>query len=246
MGSHSTFETGLDHKSLRKPDGFVSVLTSLFSEMTSHAGRVGVLVGVIFLIGLGIAIWMNQKDVQTSASRNALYLAEKAYEGEFKQLLIGGQKVNYQKIPVDAHFTKSIPLLKQVEASFRSTPAAYGARMKLGQIYFEHSAYEQALPWFQKAVEGAKGWDKAIALASLAYTYENMGQAAEAIQAYQKALNLGGVGMKGDLLLGVARCYMASRDVTQARNTYDQILKDLPNTDTARSAEFYKSQLPAS
>jgi tetratricopeptide (TPR) repeat protein len=116
--------------------------------------------------------------------------------------------------------------------------------MKLGTLYFDHGDFAKALPWFEKAAQSASGsFERALALSSVAYTQENLGKPSDAVQTYQKALNLGEGGLKGDLLLGMARSYEALQDTAKARSSYDQILKDLPGTEYAKSAELYKGWL---
>jgi tetratricopeptide (TPR) repeat protein len=154
------------------------------------------------------------------------------------------EKLRYQKMDVDAKLPHAVQKLKEVEQSYAGTRPAFEARLKLGDLYYNHGDYSKSLPWFQKAVDSSPGkLEKALALSSLGYTYENLSQHNEAIQAYQKANSLGQPTVKGDLLLGIARCYEALHDSVKARSTYDQILTELPNTEFSKSAELYKNQL---
>jgi len=154
------------------------------------------------------------------------------------------EKVRYQKMDVDAKLPRAVQKLKEVEQTYAGTRPAFEAHLKLGDLYYDHGNYAKSLPWFQKAIEAAPGkLEKALALSSLAYTYENLSQHLEAIQTYQKANSLGQPSVKGDLLLGIARCYEALHDSAKARSTYDQILTELPNSEFSKSAELYKNQL---
>ena len=105
-------------------------------------------------------------------------------------------------------------------------------------------AFEKAQPWYQKAADTAKGkFEKSLSLSALGYSFENLGKHANAIESFQKALDLGENSLKGDLLLALARCYGSIHDVAKARSTYDRVLSDLPNTEYAKNAELYKNQL---
>lgn len=149
-----------------------------------------------------------------------------------------------QKLDVDANFPEAVKKLKAVETDFGKTRAAHEARLKLGNLYYNHGEYAKAVAWYEKAVSSAPGnFEKTLALSALGYTYENLGKPSEAVQTYQKAVNLGEGGLKGDLLLGMARSYEALHDTAKARSTYDQILSELSGTDYAKSAEVYKSWL---
>ena len=107
-----------------------------------------------------------------------------------------------------------------------------------------HGEFTKALPWYEKASDSAPdSFEKALAFSSLGYVHESLGKPTEALQSFQKALNLGEGSLKGDLLMGVARSYEAVHDSANARSTYDKILTELPNTEYAKSAELFKDQL---
>ena len=145
---------------------------------------------------------------------------------------------------VDTHYPEAVKKLKAVDQDFTKTRPAFEARLKLGNLYFNHGNFEKALPWFQKAVDTAPAkLEKALALSAVGYTYENLGKGNTAIQSFQKAIDLGESSVKGELLIAIARCYEEIHDTAKARSTYDQILSELPNTEYAKNAEVYKSQL---
>ncbi len=182
----------------------------------------------------------------TSATANTAKTGDKKDTASEESRLAGEarEKLRYQKMDVDAKLPGAVKKLIQVEQSFTGTRSAFEARLKLGDLYYNHGDYAKALPWFQKAIDSAPAkLEKALALSSLGYTYENLSQLNDAIQSYQKANNLGQSSVKGDLLLGIARCYEALHDSAKARSTYDQILTELPNTEFSKSAELYKNQI---
>jgi tetratricopeptide (TPR) repeat protein len=266
----SSVGTGIDRKSLKRPDGFVSTVGRFFSSMNNHTtGLIAALVGLIAL-GVVAGVWMNRIEAKTEAARNALYLAEKAMGTELKAVAekvkvpsASPQKnqkkdqdsalalqsaqmesASIQKLDVDSTFPEAVKKFKAVENEYGGTRAAHEARLKLGNLYYNHGDYGKAVAWYEKAVSSAPGnFEKTLALSALGYTYENLGKPSEAVQTYQKALNLGEGGLKGDLLLGMARSYEALHDTAKARSTYDQILSELSGTDSAKSAEVYKSWL---
>lgn len=154
------------------------------------------------------------------------------------------EAATYKKLDVDAQFPETLKKLKALEQDYGKTRPAFDARLKLGDLYFQHGAFDKALPWYKKAAETAPGhFEKTLALSSLAYLNENAGKLNEAIQSYQQAIDIGEVSLKGDLLLGLARCYEAIHDSAKARSIYDKIITDLPNSEFAKSAELYKGML---
>jgi TolA-binding protein len=78
----------------------------------------------------------------------------------------------------------------------------------------------------------------------LGHTQANLDKQKEAIQSYQKGVELGeGDSIKGEALLGMARSYEALQDTARARSVYDQIISELSNTEYQQAAEIFKSQL---
>lgn len=259
----STFSTSgsdIDRRSLKRPDGFMTSLSGIFSQLISKSSILaGCAVGLI-AIGVGIALFMNQLESKSKNARNALFLAEKALAAEVKGFASHevskeantthkGQsdssldEVAFKKLDVDVRFPDGVQKLKAIVQEFRGTRAALDAQVKLGDLYYNHGEFSKALPWFEKAAGSSSGIEKATALSSMGYTYENLGQPQEAITFFQKAINLGEASLKGDLLLALGRCYEALHDFAKARSTYDKILSELSNTEYAKSAEIAKSQL---
>lgn len=234
VSSYSSTQSGIDRKSLKKPDHFMVSITRFFTQISKHTVLFFGGIAGLFLLGVGGAFYAQHREARNEAARNALYLAEKSLEKDAKAT--AG--------PVETQYADSIQKLKGVESGFGSGRAVFEARLKLGDLYLNHGDPNQASTWYIKAVDVAPGrLEKGLALSALAYAQENLEKPNEALQSFQKALNLGEASLKGDLLLGIARCYSAMQDSAKARSTYDQILTDLPNTEYSRTAEILKNRL---
>ncbi len=257
----STAGTHIDRKSLKRPDGFTAMVSSFMKGLSKQTGLFIAILGGLLAIGVGIALYINRLEAKSLSARNAFYQAEKAWETEFKALdarenpkqkestkeapSAATEALLFKKLDVDAQFPEAIKKLKAVDSEFATTRSAYEARLKLANLYYHHGNYEKALPWYQKALETAPNkLEKAIALTSLGYTLESLGKPTDALQFFQKAVNLGEGSLKGDLLLAVARNYEALQDTANARSTYEKIILELPNTEFSKAAETYKAQLP--
>jgi tetratricopeptide (TPR) repeat protein len=238
------------------PTGFA--LSSNTRQITITAVAV---VGVI----AAASYFMSSKDSKSEAARSALFIAQKSVETETKALTpapaapakvdakaakdaktpaVPVEDVSFKRLDVDAKYPESIKKLNGVITDFSGTRAAFDARMQLGELYFNHGEATKALPVFQAAVDSApNSLEKALALSATAAAQENQSMFKEARETYEKAINLGEASVKGDLLLGSARTSLALKDTAKAKQTYEQILNQLPNTEYSRYAEALKAQL---
>jgi TolA-binding protein len=174
------------------------------------------------------------------AAREARAKQAKQNEEDTKKL----EAVVYQKLDVDAKYVQTLAKYRAVIEQYPGTQAAFEARLGLGDLYYAHGDSARALPVFQEAFDKTSGsHNKAVALSSVGYAQENQGKTLDALNTFQKALDLGETGLKGDLLLAIARCQEALHDTAKAKATYEQIISQLPNTESSRTAELLKAQL---
>ena len=267
MASTPESNVHFDPSVLRNRDDFFSTVYRFFDGLSQHKAAMAVVIGLAIAGGVGGALLMSRHDAQSEAGKNALFIAQKAFDDEMKSLA-GVKKPEataepkkeskdveaaaakrledqaYAPLDVDARFPNTVQKFKAVISQYSGTRAGYEARMNLASIYFDHGRAAQALPLLTEAVNAAPGgFEKALALSAVGYSQENLGKHAEALLAFEKALNIGEAGIKGDLLLAIARCHEALHDTAKARSTYDRILAELPTTDAAKTAETLKAQL---
>jgi tetratricopeptide (TPR) repeat protein len=265
--------TELDRKTLKRPDDFVVALREFFAGLFKHTRAILVVLGALFAAGLAFAVIANQREERAEAGRNALYKARATLEKELKDLAValapptpapasekkgkdadkkpdptppppGPETVAFRKFDVDAKLAGGLKGLQAVTAEFGDTRAGFEAKLMLGDLYYDHGHPAKAVQWYQAASEAARaGLEKAMALSSLGYALEGSGKAAEAAATFEKALDLGEAGLKGDLLLSVARAHELAKEPAKAKAAYDRILSQLPNTDHAKTAESLKAQL---
>jgi tetratricopeptide (TPR) repeat protein len=263
--SSSYSSSHLDRKLLKRPDRFMSVFTNAFDQLGKHFGLFVVTIGACFVLGLAGAYYLSYRESQAQVTNNLLYLAKKSIEVELSALPgqkeasqdgskegaqgafkdVSKESISFKKLDIDAQIPKSVQKLKELEQAYPSSRAAYESRLILGALYYDHGDYAKALPWYEKAVQSApKGLEKALSLISLGHTQANLDKQKEAIQSYQKGVELGeGDSIKGEALLGMARSYEALQDTARARSVYDQIISELSNTEYQQAAEIFKSQL---
>jgi TolA-binding protein len=126
---------------------------------------------------------------------------------------------------------------------YSGTRAAFEALLAMGALYSNHGEPAKAVSWLQKATESApSSADRAEAYFSLGYALEGSGKYSEAVQAYQNAMSAGEPVAKADLLLAIARNQDLMGDKAKSGATYDQIIKEYPNSDQAHTAVSLKAQ----
>ena len=263
----SKTSTEIDRKTLKQPDSFMTALKKFFDKLAERRKELLAVLVAFVLVGIGISLYLNHKENQAELARAAFFKAEQVLESELKVIAEANvppaekkkntdskgqeppqqssvEKIAYKKFAVDSQLAKSTTMFRDVEKKYKGTRSAFDARLALGDLYFDHGDAEKSISWYEKATKTAPSKaDKTIAFYALGYAYENTKKLSDALGAYEKALASDNGTLKGDLLLALARCYEGQRDISKAKITYDKIIAQLPNTDSAKSAEVFKANL---
>jgi tetratricopeptide (TPR) repeat protein len=231
---------------------------------------VSLVLGVIVIAAVFVGI-RSQKQSKAQAANNAIFHAQKSYETEMKALATSvaatqaaaapekakdkskkeaatppapsPESVMFTKTDVDAKFPETLKNYRTVVEQFPGTRAAFEALLAMGSLYSNHGQHDKAVSWLEKAGQMAPtASDRGEAYYSLGYALEGSGKYAEAVQAYEKALKSGEPMSKADVLLAIARNQELLGDKAKARETYDQVIKQFPNTDQAHTAETLKAE----
>ncbi|MDR2727630.1 MAG: tetratricopeptide repeat protein [Chitinispirillales bacterium] len=90
----------------------------------------------------------------------------------------------------DEQFDKALASFSDVANNFRHTPLASMSAFMMGSIYLQQNNYDQAVTWFEAAVNGRgeSGFVKAQAYEGLAAAYEEKGDAVNAVRYLEKVL----------------------------------------------------------
>lgn len=245
-------------KSFKGSGSGVEILYQWIDRLAGNSRALITLVILFVGISAAGAFLMSRREARSDLAKNALFIAEKSMDRELKALMPVPPKTKasppplppnsdlylYKKLDVEAKFPESIKKLKAIDADFGSARAAFEARLALGDLYFDHGEPAKAIPWYEKAVNSAPAtFEKVLALSAVGYAYENSGRPKDAIQFFEKAISYGEASVKGDLLLALARSYELLHDTGKARNIYEQIQSQLPNTEYAKAAQAFKALL---
>ena len=287
MSTSATSNIHLDRKSLRRPDGFFSMVSSFFDAASKNTRAMGILLGALLAIGIVAAFIQNRNAAQADLARSELYLARKSVEKELiafastdpewkaqaakskeerkkaaeknkakdakgaakKDEALEEEKptaeaVAFRKLDVDAKVPTGVKNLTTVTQKFSGTRAAFEARLALGDLYYQHGQSVKSLPFYEEASKSSPStFDRALAYYSLGYAYESAAKLPEAQQAFDRALSMGETGLRGELLLSIARIQEARGQKDEAKKTYDRVISELPSSEYSRSAEMLRTEI---
>lgn len=273
MPSFSDTASGLDRKSLKRPDQFQSGIGGIFNNLSKNTGALLGLSALVIALGAGGAYLASHGKTKESDARNAMFKARQSYDKELAALAVTtssgassgipkettdkkdsektitspadpAEGAAFRKVDVESKFAESLKSYREVAEKFDGTRAAFESNLTIGDLFFNHGEAGKAVPYYEKAKGMASGKiEKAMSEYALGYGLEASGKPAEAIVSYEKALKETDTGLKGDILLAIARSHEAKQEKTQALATYDQVLTQLPNTEYAKTAEIFKARL---
>lgn len=260
--------TSINPKELKRPDAFTQTTRSFFDTVLEKRGVVGALAGVILVAGIAGSIWSDKKKSSLNLAKKDLREAKIALEQELiaqapktleesqgKPAVPGGailsdeqrlDMVRFKKLDVQAVLSVGIGKLKEVAEKHRGTPVARDALWMLGDAYFHHGVPAEAIVWYRQLLKDSQdGFDKVSTAYSLGMAQENAGQFADAIATFEIALAAGKNessegGLKGSILMAMARCHEKLGANPKAIEVYDRVIKELPNSTQSKAAEIQK------
>lgn len=252
----------LDRKQIKRPDAFLEQANSLMRSIGDHSKTISAALALVFLLALGAALLNSFSERKTEAADSALFSA--------KNTLTQGLSKSKPKAPAtpgmpglpgqtppvppttaqtpsvswDEAVKPGLAALAKVTQDYPGTRAAFEAYLTIGDTYFEHGQFAQAIVPYQAAVEGAKPRSaRPLALHALAYAFENEKKYNEAIEALRRILSSGDTSLKSDTTLALGRNFELLGDKPKALEQYKQVVKEFPNTAAAKAAEAGISHL---
>ncbi len=182
-----------------------------------------------------------KKALEKNKSKDAKAAAKKDEAAEDEKPT--AEAVAYRKFDVDSKIPTGVKSLTAVAQKFSGTRSAFEARLALGDLYYQHGQAEKSVPFYEEASKSAPStFDRALAYYSLGYAYENAAKLPEAQQAFDRALSMGETGLRGELLLSIARVQEARGQKDDAKKSYERIISELPNSEYSRSAEMLRTE----
>lgn len=134
--------------------------------------------------------------------------------------------------------------LGKVATQHSGTIAGFQAAMVVAKHYLEAGNSTEAIRFYELASKSAKETvEKGAVYFGWGVALENARQFDQAALQFERAVNTGEPAFKGLALLGWARSKVQTQDTKKAKEVYERIARELPNTADAQTAEMEKSKL---
>jgi len=197
------------------------------------AWRWGVLAGTGILLGLGLGgvLWYGLTQ-RHAAGLEALAAPTALYRQALAE-------------PPEAEPAEAIQALRAFLAAYPRHRAAPQAWYSLGNLLYQTGAYDEALEAFGQVARRGEGVLVGLSRLGLGYTWEAKGDWARALEAYREGQKGARPGefLAGEFLLGIARSQEQLEQPAEAAATYQQFLRDLPQSVRADEVRARRARL---
>ncbi|MDG5813572.1 tetratricopeptide repeat protein [Chitinispirillales bacterium ANBcel5] len=145
----------------------------------------------------------------------------------------------------DENLDDAIVLFGDAANNFGNTPQGKMSAFMLGSIYFEQQKYLQAIEWFQLAVTNmsSAGFVGAQALVGIATSHEALGNEAEAMQYYERALRDQRISFNHASIRWKMALLSAPSDTQRSQTLLQEIISDPEATDYHSKAQNFLASL---
>lgn len=251
-------------KELKGPDAFVSTSDRVFAWIEQHARSISLLCAVVLIGAVGYTAnnWWNHRQEEKAAEKlygpeNELKKAEEKIRDEraekMKALANPTSKAKNAAKPevsrpadFQADYAPAVDKIRTAIKAYAGTRAALVSALNLSNFLIQQKQYSMALevlsiPTYQPPSGDLLAGFK-LMHAGLAQL-EN-GKADEALKNYENVLKskeLGYFHSEAMLKSGVA--YELKGDLNRARESYEKLSRDFPNTEASNTGQQYKRLL---
>jgi tetratricopeptide (TPR) repeat protein len=209
-------------KKLKEPDEFISLTERAIHSVSRHYRRI--LAGGLVLVIILVAIFLFQKWEETKEAE--------AYQS-FEAALEVYQTVNspYREgSPAD--YRSLIEKFDEVILKFPRTASGKLSLLYKGNIHLRLGEFDEAIKAYQTFLKeiGKEKLYRVFAMEGLGYAYEGKKEYEKAVEAYEKALDMGEGLQVADDYLNKGRCYEKLGKKKEALESYKAFLKISPKS----------------
>lgn len=188
--------------------------------------------GVAVAIVLAIGLWQDHKSKRSTEAFNALYEAQSKAKPAIAQ----------------KNAPEAEKIFSEVTSNYSGTRAAFEAQLQVGDLYMDAGNFVEAAKGYEKAVALATDtFSKILSLYNVGIANESAKKFQEAVISYEDALKTQGSDfLKPELLMAQGRCYESLNQGDKAIAVYKTVEEKYPNrTYYSGAASAYEKQLKA-
>lgn len=238
----------ISKEALKQPDAFVSTSERVFQWLQKHGQLLGLAVGAAAVLAVGWTVYGYWQASAEAKAAEALYAPEadlkKAETKVRDERAKAMQDKKGKERPVDfaADYAPAVEKVKAAIKANGGTKAALVSAMNLSYFLLQQKQYPQALEVLSLTTYTPGSGDIIGGFWLMHQGLVNMENQKydEAAKAYQSVLDskaLAAFHPEAMLKLGVA--YELKGDAAKAKQTYEKIGRDFPNSEASGSAQQY-------
>lgn len=242
----------IDKKDLKGPDAFHSFSDRAFSWVEKNAKAIGGFVTVVLVASAAYIAYGWYSASQEAKAAEALFKPESAIEKaetalrEERAKLMQDKKIEKPESARPVDFAKDFgPAVVQVKAALKdnaSSRAALVSALNLTSFLIEKKQFAEALEVIEipRYRPGNSDMLNGFYQMHRGVVYLENKKFDEALRAYQDIL--GSKGLKyfhPEALLKIGVAYEMKGDQSKARETYEKLSKDFPDSESSKSAQQY-------
>jgi predicted negative regulator of RcsB-dependent stress response len=251
-------------KELKGPDAFVSTSDMILTWMEKHSRSIGTVCALALIVAVGFTVnsWWNRH--QETKAAEALYAPE-------EQLKKAEEKIRDERAekmkdlanpaakgkaaakpeasrPVDfqADYAPAVDKIRTQIKAHADTRAALVSALNLASFLIQQKQYSLALEILNMAKFNPGSGDLlgGFRLMHVGVAELENGKADEALKAYDQVLKSPSLNyFHSEALLKSGVAYEVKGDVARARETYEKLSREYPNTEASTTGQQYKRLL---
>jgi tetratricopeptide (TPR) repeat protein len=210
-----------------------------------------IVIGIGLLGGLGFIGYKNYSNSKQEKAFSELFLAEKIEEAAEKEAGVGQKKADelMREWPEDKR-NEYLSKLQKVYEGSKGQAASAMAGLKLGKWYLGAKDYSKAESHFQdmlKAFSASQNPERNIirvmVIEGLGVAFEETQKWSEAEKFYKEAAEMAENPLKPLSLMGLARAQRKLNKSEEAKQSYEKIYTEFPNTTYEKKARALRALL---
>jgi tetratricopeptide (TPR) repeat protein len=205
---------------LKEPDSFMTFSGKAIAFLRANQSQIGYALAGVVVVVIGFAIFW----YFSSRSEDKAYAL--LYQGlsHYSEASAGGQGEHFDQVARES--------LGRLVKEYGSTTAGKVGWPLYGDVSYRATEFDDAVAAYENALKvfpDAPAW-RPLIWNSLAYAYEGKKDFESAIQCWEKVVGFEGRLAKGEAYFNLGRMYEAKKNVQKAREAYEKVADEFPDS----------------